>query len=403
MSLRITGGQVLLAGGELAAAAIDIADGQIAAIDGSRSPARQIDAEGLLVLPGIVDLHGDAFERQIMPRPGVLLPLDVALLDTDRQLVANGITTALHAVTYSWEPGLRGRQTLLDLLDSLARLERRLACDTRLHLRWETFNLAVVDEVDGWLRAGRIQLLAFNDHFDEIRGKRDNLAAMTRYAERGRITVEEFRALLERIDAGRSEVPAAIARLAATAKAQGIACASHDDLTAEQRHWYAGLGCAIAEFPRSEAAIGSARRLQSQIVLGAPNVLRGGSHNGGIAAAGMLDAGAGDVLASDYYYPAPLQAAWRLWREGLMSLPQAWALVAGNPARAAGLDDRGEIASGKRADIILVDASNEALPQVVAVLVAGVLVHSANGFTARAPEPGFLKPPAPARPRAAAC
>ena len=377
MTMHIVGGEVLLASGELAPVSLGIDNGTIVEIDAARRDGDgSIEAQGLLVLPGIVDIHGDAFERQIMPRPGVLLPLDVAIVDTDRQLTANGITTALHAVTYSWEPGLRGRQTLLDLMASLDRLRHKLGCDTRLHLRWEAFNLEVVDEVAGWLEQGRIQLLAFNDHFDEIRGKRDNAASMAKYAERGRITVEAFQALLDRIDAGRAEVPAAIERLAEIARTRGIACASHDDWTPDQRRWYAGLGCAISEFPRSQAAIETARTQGSQVVLGAPNVLRGGSHNGGIDAATALQAEGGDVLASDYYYPALLQAAFRLVREGRFGLPQAWALVSRNPARAAGFKDRGEIATGRRADLVLVDASNAELPRVVAPLVASRPVHS---------------------------
>ena len=120
------------------------------------------------MLPGIVDIHGDAFERQMMPRPGVDFPIDVALLDSDRQAVANGITTVFHGVTWSWEPGLRGPENARTLLDGLERLRPRLAADTRYHLRHETFNLDAEPEITEWLAHRRIDALAFNDHMPPI-------------------------------------------------------------------------------------------------------------------------------------------------------------------------------------------------------------------------------------------
>ena len=129
-SLNITGGQVLR-DGKLAVGNLAIADGVVVA----GAAARRLDATGLLVLPGIVDLHGDAFERQIQPRPGVNFPMAAALADTERQLLANGITTAFHGVTLSWEPGLRGVEMWRAILAGLA--ARDWACDMRVHLRFE--------------------------------------------------------------------------------------------------------------------------------------------------------------------------------------------------------------------------------------------------------------------------
>ena len=125
-----------------------------------------IDAGGLLVLPGIVDLHGDAFERQMMPRPGVDFPIDVALVDSDRQAIANGITTVFHATTWSWEPGLRSADNARQLLEAIEQLRPQLAADTRFHLRHETYNLDAEAEIIDWLSDGRIDLFAFNDHMD---------------------------------------------------------------------------------------------------------------------------------------------------------------------------------------------------------------------------------------------
>jgi alpha-D-ribose 1-methylphosphonate 5-triphosphate diphosphatase len=153
---------------------------------------------------------------------------------------------------------------------------------------------------------------------------------------------------------------------------------SHDDASPEQRRRYRSLGCRIAEFPTSIATAEEAVAMGDIIVLGAPNVVRGGSHIGWTNASDMISQGLCSVLASDYYYPAPLLAALRLSQVGVAPLWQAWSLVCGAPARAVGLVDRGRIAQGLRADIILVDAHWRYRPHVVATLVAGRITYLAD-------------------------
>src|ERR1700736_4641844 len=152
MTIRIDGGRALIDGRlEMASVHVDSACGTIRAIDSDEGAEQRIDASGLLVLPGIVDIHGDAFERQMMPRPGVGFPLDVALLESDRQAIANGITTVFHGVTWSWEPGLRSADNARGLLAAMELLRPRLAADTRFHLRHETYNLYAESEVVDWI------------------------------------------------------------------------------------------------------------------------------------------------------------------------------------------------------------------------------------------------------------
>jgi alpha-D-ribose 1-methylphosphonate 5-triphosphate diphosphatase len=150
---------------------------------------------------------------------------------------------------------------------------------------------------------------------------------------------------------------------------------SHDDPDPETRLAYRAMGCHVAEFPETEETARVAREAGEAVVMGAPNVVRGGSHNGSICAAEMIGQGLCDVLASDYYYPAQLMAAFRLVRDRPLDLAEAWALISGNAARAVGLDDRGVIADGKRADLVLIDDRNEELPKVSATLVAGRLAY----------------------------
>ncbi|QND74856.1 alpha-D-ribose 1-methylphosphonate 5-triphosphate diphosphatase [Tardiphaga robiniae] len=371
--LFIDGGRTLL-GQDIAETSLQIGDGVIADI-GSDAPhgALGLDASDLLVLPGIVDLHGDAFERQLMPRPGVDFPVDVALIDSDRQAIANGITTVFHGTTWSWEPGLRGAENARKLLDAIETLRPKLASDTRFHLRQETFNLDAEDEIVGWLQAGRIDLLAFNDHMD-IAGI-SKPAKRARMVERTGLGSDAFDQLVDRVLSRTDEVPASIARLAKAASAAGVPTLSHDDATPAMRDDFRRLGVNIAEFPINEETAKAAATAGDFIVFGAPNVVRGGSHTGWTKASDMIAKGLCSILASDYYYPAQLLAAFRLVEDRILSLPQAWALISSAPAKAAGLTDRGEIAGGCRADLLLVDDSVALRPRIVAVIVKGKLVH----------------------------
>jgi alpha-D-ribose 1-methylphosphonate 5-triphosphate diphosphatase len=375
-SVLIRAGRVALADGRLEDADILIEEGRITSIGATAGQADiTLNAQGKLVLPGIVDLHGDAFERQIMPRPGVSFPLDLALLDTDRQMVANGITTAYHGVTLSWEPGLRSRDVVVRLLDAMEANQDRFACDTRFHLRFETFALEAVDEIAGWLADGRIDLLAFNDHMPSTlrRIATGETQKLNRHIERAGLSRDDYIALVNGLVDRKDDVAASIRRLADIARAAGVPMASHDDETAEMRRDYHELGCTIAEFPLTAEAAEESSRLGDMIVLGCPNVVRGGSHLGpqGISAATEVAEGRGDILCSDYYYPALAQAPFVLAEKSIAGFTAAWRLVSTNPARAAGLDDRGEIAVGQRADLVIVDKQEAAPAMVAATLVAG--------------------------------
>ncbi len=372
--MEIRNGRALLGNGWVTSpVSIEISDGigTIATATGQREADWIIDASDLLVLPGIVDLHGDAFERQLEPRPNVRVSLDVALLETDRQLIANGITTAYHGVTWSWEPGLRGADSARSIVAAIGRLASRLATDTRVHLRHETFNLEAEAEIIAWIETGRLGCIAFNDHMTGTIKDRHRPEKMNKMIERSGLAASAFAELVERTYSRRSEVPGSITRLAAAAKAADVPALSHDDRDAEQRLWFRERGVGISEFPTTESAAEAAIAAGELTVFGAPNVIRGGSHTGCPMAAEMAGKNLCSVLASDYYYPALLLSPFKLAADNIMPLERAWALVSENPARALGHGDRGVLTDGRRADLILVDASTPALPRVVATLVNG--------------------------------
>lgn len=371
-SWRIGGG-TLLAGDVLAPGELHLSEGRVAAAP-APATARRFDAAGLLVLPGLVDIHGDAHERALQPRPGVGFPTAMAVRDTAQQLLAAGITTAYLGVTLSWEPGLRSLETWRRLMAALDAARPGLAApDLRVHLRFEADNLDALEDALADIAAGRVHLLGFNDHTLPILGRMDDPQQVAKYAGRAGLPTGEYRALVERAAARRPEVPAARARLAAAARAAGIPMLSHDDATLEDRALYRGIGATICEFPMAEAVAADARSQGEAVVMGAPNVVRGGSHLGWASAAPLAERGLVTVLASDYHWPALLEAPFAMARRpGGLDLARAWALVSANPAAAAGLADRGALLPGRRGDVVVVDPAG---PQAVAVFSAGRPVH----------------------------
>jgi alpha-D-ribose 1-methylphosphonate 5-triphosphate diphosphatase len=186
------------------------------------------------------------------------------------------------------------------------------------------------------------------------------------------MTLDAFQAFTDRIAARADEVPAALERIGAAAREAGLPMASHDDDTLPVRARFRAMGAHICEFPTAEAVGRDARAQGEHVVMGSPNVVRGGSHLNWTSAAEMAEAGVCDVLSSDYYYPAMARAAFVLTDRGAFDLPHSWALISANPASAAGLTDRGTIEAGKRADVVLFDPVERRL---VATIAAGQLAH----------------------------
>lgn len=366
MPVRISGGEVLGPEG-FDRKDLVFANGAIVA---DAAGGDTFDAKGLLVLPGIVDIHGDAFERQIMPRPGVDFDLCLALLETDRQLVANGITTAYHGLSVSWEPGLRSLDAAHGFVRTLRAVRERLAADTLLHIRWEPFAADAVEAIAGWLEQEPRAILAFNDHLTPLIGNGHMARKIDKLASRADMTTEAYRDMAEGLWARRDAVRGEVARMAALARRMGAVLLAHDETSPEMRTAYRALGAHASEFPMTVETAQAARAAGEHVIMGAPNVLRGGSHNNAIPATEAVLADECTVLTSDYYYPAPLVAPFVLARRHGIDLARAWALVSAHPAETTGLTDRGRLAPGLRADIIAVDASGE-WPEVRAVWVAG--------------------------------
>ena len=345
----------------------------------SGSEGAMFDAQGLLVLPGIVDLHGDAFERQIQPRPDTRFAHDIALADTDRQLAANGITTACHGLAYSWEGGLRGREPALALLQQVAQLRGNSHVDHRVHLRFETHHTDGLADALEWIAQGRIDFFAFNEHLAMIIAGCNKPEKLAAYAARARCAVDAFKARVKIAESRSAEEVARTAALLAEACAKHrVPMASHDDLDSAGRERYQQLGVTISEFPMTQDALFAALAFDNRVIMGAPNVLLGGSHRGALATIDAVRSRMCDILVSDYYYPAMLHAPFRLAHEGACTLADAWRMVSEHPAAALGLADRGRIASGRRADLLLVEPGQGGSVRLIATIAAGRLAYCAE-------------------------
>jgi alpha-D-ribose 1-methylphosphonate 5-triphosphate diphosphatase len=347
------------------------------------APARTvIDATGLDVLPGIIDVHGDAFERAISPRPGVMLPMGIALAELDAQLLAAGITTAYLAITLSWEAGLRSRSTYEKLRDAVLARPAGSVPDLKIHVRFEAHNLDCLDLILADIAAGHIDMLSFNDHTPSILKKLPDPRAVAKMVERAGQTYDQFCEDARRAGAFTLEAVAEGRRkLAAAGRAAGIAMASHDDGSIEDRTAFRELGAKISEFPITLEVAEYAVAHGEPTVMGAPNVVRGGSHMGWHGAEDLVKRGSCSVLCSDYHYPSLLQAVYRLTRNGSATFDNSVALVTQNAAAMSQLTDRGSLKVGQRADIVLVEPGP--LPRVVATIVAGRVAYMAPDALSR--------------------
>lgn len=363
-NLDLTGAEVLLPGG-LQVHTVSFAQGFMQA----ERAGRAVDLTGFLVLPGIIDLHGDAFERHLAPRRGAMKQMNEGLIAAEAELAANGITTAVLAQFVSWEGGLRGLDFADQVFGAIRSTAPDVVTDLRAQLRFETHMLDLYAELPERIRQWGLSYVVFNDHLPH-----DRLAAgktpkrMVGQALKAGRNPDVHLAMMKDMHARRDEVPAALDALCATLARAGIQMGSHDDQTSEDRAIWRERGVRVSEFPETHAAAEAAHAAGDAVVMGAPNVVRGGSHNGNLSAIDLIAMGMCDALASDYHYPSPRRAALMLADTGLCDLAAAWHLVSAGPAKVLGLADRGSLTPGMRADMVILHKDSR---RVAATLASG--------------------------------
>ena len=345
-------------------------DGYIRSLGGGHPDAEVIDASGLLALPGIIDVHGDAVERCLAPRQGVAMPDHVALAEHDAMVLSAGITTTFISLTDGIEPGIRNRATIRRLMPLLT--DPSFGARHRLHLRHETCASAGLDELIEWLDAGSIHLLSIADHVPEAGDhvQLERFAASVNRRDGGNpesIVRLAKDAALERADGRRVD-----AVLAAAARMRGVPLASHDDADESAVRDSLARGSAICEFPMTLAAARAAAAGGATVLAGAPNLVRGASHLGLLSAAVGISAGVIDCLCSDYHPASLFHAPFVAAERGVLSLAHAWRLVSANPAAAVGIGHRaGALSEGYDADFVLVEPPVAGRARLRAVYVGG--------------------------------
>jgi alpha-D-ribose 1-methylphosphonate 5-triphosphate diphosphatase len=356
---------IVLADRVIARGWVAFADGRIADFGEGDAPGRAEDAAGDLIMPGLIELHTDHLEAHYVPRPKVFWDPIAAVVSYDGQLATAGITTVLDSLRVWREDGAEevdGRAGVLAAAITSAREANLLRADHFLHLRCEIPMPSVVEEAKELVGRPDVRLLSLMDHTPGQRQFRDEVKLRDYYrGKSGGKTDAELDVLFERRFAYQKAYAAInMCEIVALAHQHKIPLASHDDTTEENVIDAVRDRVSVAEFPTTMQAARGLHQAGIGILMGAPNVVRGGSHSGNIAAVDLAREGLLDILSSDYIPSSLLMAALQLpQRVPAIDLASAVRTITKTPAEAVGLDDRGEIAVGKRADLIRVHVARD--------------------------------------------
>lgn len=335
---------------------VQIREGKIADISESVSASGE-NFGGDYLIPGLIELHTDHLESHYSPRPGVRWDKIAAIQAHDAQVATAGITTVFDCLRIgSDENGGFRNGEMRGMADALAQAaaEGRLRADHLLHLRCEVSAPDALEQFEDFRDDAQVRLVSLMDHAPGQRQFQTMDQYTLYYKGKSGMSDADFeRFVARRLDASARFAAPHRTALAAHCRGRGITVASHDDATVEHVEESIGHGVRLAEFPTSLEAAVASHEAGLSVLMGAPNIVRGKSHSGNIAARDLADAGVLDVLSSDYVPLSLIHAPFVLAdQEDGLTLPQAIALVTATPARTVGLDDRGEIAIGKRADLV---------------------------------------------------
>ncbi|MEH7272255.1 phosphonate metabolism protein PhnM [Neobacillus vireti] len=344
-----------------------------------------IDAAGGYISPGFIDIHSDYIEHMAAPRPTSLMNFDLALLETEKQLIAHGITTMFHSLSlfkgsdYEYKPirepeNVRKFIDLIDRTHSMKHLVRH-----RFHARFEIDNIEEIENLKSYIKEDKVHLVSFMDHTPG--------QGQYRHLEIYRNTVKSYNNLSDSsidvlIHNHQTKEKLSIddiKEIAQLAHEHGIAVASHDDDSLEKLELIHSFGTTISEFPITLKVARRAKELGMYTIAGAPNVLLGGSHSGNLGAAEAILNQSIDILCSDYYPAAMLHSIFELVDKYSMDLVDMMKLVTINPAKAVKMEaEIGSISEGKKADLLIIEKITDDFPVITGVFVDGKLIQKTN-------------------------
>ncbi len=332
-----------------------------------------------IIAPGFIDLHSDSVEQEIEPRPGAEFPVQSALVELDKKLTMAGITTMFHAIAFNDESlvGRRGTEMATDVIRQVFDCNKRLLhIDNLVHARYEITSFSSIAAIKKLIETGHVQLLSLMDH-SPGQGQFRSLEMWKKYhVPVYKLSDEEVNEVVGQQLEKKSRSQRYLEDLVQFAKEHNLQLASHDDDSCEKIDLLNDMGITIAEFPLNIETAAHARSKGMATGMGAPNVVRGKSQSGNISARELLEQGHCDFLCSDYHPTSMLQAAYALHREMGWELADSLACITSVPAGVAGLDDRGELAEGRLADLVVID--DKEVASVVMTLKSGIPVYNGN-------------------------
>jgi alpha-D-ribose 1-methylphosphonate 5-triphosphate diphosphatase len=391
-STAITNAFVITPGRVLEDAALGIRDGHIAEVaeDGRLQGDYEswVDAHGAHVMPGVIDLHNDSLEVEINPRPETNLAVEFALANLERRLMFSGVTTEFHAIAFM--DNARARRTAAQAGERAAflagynRSGSQLVDHQILH-RLDVWSPASLDMIFESLERLDVRYVSINDHtpgqgqYRDLDGYKER---MVQWAERRgggkEFTAEAIEERMRERATDNDTIPQVYRRIWEEQQRLGFTISSHDDDSPEKVDALCDLGASMSEFPVDVPSARQARERGMRIIVGAPNIVRGGSSSGNQSAIELFALGLADIICADYHAPSMLPAAFGLVDDNVVDLPTAMRALTLNPARAVNLYDRGAIEPGLSADVILVRRTGRSFPAVERVFRKGIERMSLN-------------------------
>lgn len=371
---RILHGDVLIKEGKIA--------GVVPANASSfREDAPIYNAGGNYLLPGFIDIHSDAVEKEIQPRPNTLFPMDFAFYELEKKLAASGITTMYHSLSLGVGLSLRGDDLLVRLVDVISGYRpKRSMIRHRIHLRYEISHLSGLPLVKQLILSGNVDYLSYMNH-SPGQGQYRKPGSFEAYVMKNQgVDRDEVREIVAKLLERQRQIDwNGLRELAELAARRNIPLASHDDDSADKIDEALALGMSVSEFPLNLDTAKYAKQRNMHVCVGSPNIVRGGSHDNNMRAMDAIAAGAADILCSDYYPSSLLLAVFKIAEEGY-PLYQAVNMASLNPAIALKTDRQfGSIEPGKSADLTVVELI-DGYPFVRRTWVEGKVVYEADFF-----------------------
>ncbi|MGN8646114.1 phosphonate metabolism protein PhnM [Gracilibacillus sp. HCP3S3_G5_1] len=346
--------------------------------------AKFIDANGGYISPGFIDIHSDYIETIVSPRPSSVMDFHLSLREAEKILISHGITTMFHSLSFYRKEKIthkhiRHPDNMQQMIDTIHQAQNQLhMIRHRLHARFELDNIKGIDQLVDNIHDGKVHLLSFMDHtpgqgqYRNLEIYRENIKVHRNLSD------EEVSVLIAERTSTELVTMEKITEVAALAQAKGIAIASHDDDNVKKLELVKSYGTTISEFPITLEVAREAKQHDLQTIVGAPNVLLGGSHSGNLSATEAIEYGYADILCSDYYPAALLHAIFQLHDKGA-DLHKMFMMVTLNPAKAVTMDDEiGSIKPGKKADLLVIKRMEDGYPMLTSTMVNGELMTTMN-------------------------